>query len=106
VAYWLLLILFICLPIAGLIFVLRRHLWGGFFVRAGVTAGFTLCYIAPWYIYVVAARIVYYDPALMLGISFAYVPLEKFLFFPLQALLIGLFVLWLWRRFYPDDFKG
>jgi lycopene cyclase domain-containing protein len=47
-------------------------------------------YTAPWDNYLVATGVWYYDPDLVTGIVFGYVPLEEYTFFVLETLMIGL----------------
>jgi len=49
-----------------------------------------LLYTSPWDNYLVATRVWWYNPDLVLGITFGYVPLEEYLFFVGQTLLLGL----------------
>ena len=57
-----------------------------------------LLYTTPWDNYLVANGVWTYDPALVLGITFGWVPLEEYLFFLLQPLAAGLWLLWLGQR--------
>lgn len=57
-----------------------------------------LAYTTPWDNYLVASGVWTYDPALVLGITFGWVPLEEYLFFLLQPLAAGMWLLWLARR--------
>ena len=50
-------------------------------------------YTTPWDNYLVATGVWYYDPNLVTGIVFGYVPLEEYTFFVLETLMIGL---WWW----------
>ena len=50
-------------------------------------------YTTPWDNYLVATGVWYYDPDLVTGIVFGYVPLEEYTFFVLETLLMGL---WWW----------
>lgn len=50
-------------------------------------------YTTPWDNYLVASGVWYYNPALVTGIVFGYVPLEEYTFFVLETILCGLF----WR---------
>jgi lycopene cyclase domain-containing protein len=58
-----------------------------------------LLYTTPWDNYLVATRVWWYNPALVTGIVFGWVPLEEYLFFILQPILVGLWLLWLAPRF-------
>lgn len=52
-----------------------------------------LIYTTPWDNYLVATGVWYYNPDLVTGIVFGYVPLEEYTFFVLETLLVGL---WWW----------
>ncbi len=52
-----------------------------------------LLYTTPWDNYLVATGVWYYNPALVTGILLGYVPLEEYMFFVLETLLVGL---WWW----------
>jgi lycopene cyclase domain-containing protein len=60
-------------------------------------------YTTPWDNYLVASGVWYYDPKLVLGLTFGYVPAEEYTFFVVQTLMTGFFMLFLWRRFYRED---
>lgn len=60
-----------------------------------------LVYTTPWDNYLVANGIWWYDPSLVLGIRFGWVPLEEYAFFLLQPALTGLWFLLLSRRITP-----
>lgn len=55
-------------------------------------------YTTPWDNYLVANRVWWYDPNLVTGILIGWVPLEEYIFFILQPLLTGLWLLYLARR--------
>lgn len=55
-------------------------------------------YTTPWDNYLVATGVWWYNPALVTGIVFGYVPLEEYTFFILLPILMGLFLLWLQKR--------
>ena len=55
-------------------------------------------YTTPWDNYLVASGVWFYNPSLVTGIVFAYVPLEEYMFFILLPLLTGLFLLWIQKR--------
>ncbi|MHB8625356.1 MAG: lycopene cyclase domain-containing protein [Aggregatilineales bacterium] len=101
--YSLFLLVFVCPPLGILLYVLRQKLtrpvWVGLFALVVVAVAYT----TPWDNYLVASRVWYYDPRLVLNIILGYVPVEEYLFFILQTLAVGLFVVWLWRRLYPQD---
>ena len=50
-------------------------------------------YTTPWDNYLVATGVWYYNPALVTGIVFGYVPIEEYTFFVLETILAGL---WWW----------
>ncbi len=57
-----------------------------------------LLYTTIWDNYLVATRVWWYDPALVTGVTLAYVPIEEYTFFVLQPILAGLWLLFLLRR--------
>jgi lycopene cyclase domain-containing protein len=57
-----------------------------------------LLYTTPWDNYLVATGVWWYNPELVAGIILGWVPLEEYLFFVLQPILVGLWLLWLARR--------
>ncbi len=57
-----------------------------------------LLYTTIWDNYLVATRVWWYDPALVMGLTIAYVPIEEYTFFMLQPILAGLWLLFLLRR--------
>ncbi len=57
-----------------------------------------LLYTTIWDNYLVATRVWWYDPALVTGVTLAYVPVEEYTFFVLQPILAGLWLLFLLRR--------
>ncbi len=58
-----------------------------------------LIYTTPWDNYLVATSVWHYNPALVTGIMLGYVPLEEYLFFLLEALLVGLW----WITLFPRE---
>ena len=52
-----------------------------------------LVYTTPWDNYLVATRVWWYNPDLVLGITLGYVPFEEYLFFVGQTVLLGLALL-------------
>ena len=57
-----------------------------------------LVYTTPWDNYLVATGVWYYNPQLVTGIVLGWVPLEEYIFFVVQPVLVGLWLLWLARR--------
>lgn len=60
-----------------------------------------LLYTTPWDNYLVATRVWWYDPELVTGVTWGWVPLEEYTFFVLQTLMVGLALLLLARRLVP-----
>lgn len=56
-----------------------------------------LLYTTPWDNYLVANKVWWYDPSLVTGIVFGWVPIEEYTFFVVQTLMGGQW-LWLWMR--------
>ena len=78
-------------------------------LKAGVLAVLfhmllALIYTTPWDNYLVANRVWWYDPALVTGITLAWVPLEEYAFFMLQTAFTGFWYLWIRQRFPERDF--
>lgn len=76
-------------------------------VHKGWLAAVTLAVIAvvyttPWDNYLVANRVWWYDPSLVLGITLGWVPLEEYTFFVVQSLLTGFLTLNLVYRLRPS----
>jgi lycopene cyclase domain-containing protein len=61
-----------------------------------------LVYTTPWDNYLVATGVWTYNPALVTGIVFGYVPIEEYTFFIVETLLAGLWWLFLARRLKPS----
>ena len=57
-----------------------------------------LVYTTPWDNYLVATRVWYYNPNLIAGVILGWVPLEEYVFFILETILMGLWWLLLVRR--------
>jgi len=55
-------------------------------------------YTTPWDNYLVATRVWWYDPQLVTGIILGWVPLEEYLFFVLQPVMVALWMLLLARH--------
>ena len=67
----------------------------------GVLVVVAVAYTTPWDNYLVATNVWSYDPELVWGITLGYVPLEEYLFFILQTVMVGLWLLILMRRLPP-----
>lgn len=61
-----------------------------------------LIYTTPWDNYLVATGVWWYDPELVTGIVFGWVPIEEYTFFVLQPILIGLWLVY-WIRRLPEE---
>jgi lycopene cyclase domain-containing protein len=59
-------------------------------------------YTTPWDNYLVATDVWHYNPALVSGIVFGYVPIEEYTFFVLETILSGLWWWFLARRISPQ----
>jgi lycopene cyclase domain-containing protein len=57
-----------------------------------------IAYTTLWDNYLVATRVWWYDPELVTGITIGWVPIEEYIFFILQPLLAGLWLVFLLRR--------
>ncbi len=67
----------------------------------GILIVIALVYTTPWDNYLVATGVWFYDPARVTGITLGWVPLEEYVFFILQPIMVGLWALWLARRLRP-----
>ncbi len=97
--YFLFLFLFLVIPIALLLFTLRRKTrawWWRFAVALSILLA--LLYTTPWDNYLVATRVWYYDPGRVWNAVIGYVPLEEYLFFILQPILVSLIALALLKK--------
>ena len=92
------LVVFLVVPIVGLAIVLRRHLTGRYLRAVAVLTVVAFVYTTPWDNLIVALGVWTYDPTLIAGIIFGYVPLEEYLFYVLQTILTSLVLLALLRR--------
>jgi len=66
-----------------------------------------VAYTTPWDNYLVATGVWYYNPELVTGIVFGYVPIEEYTFFVVETILAGLWWWFLSRRLSPpaNEFK-
>ncbi|HEY6073006.1 MAG TPA: lycopene cyclase domain-containing protein, partial [Anaerolineales bacterium] len=85
---------FLIIPIlllAALVWAGRQRLsLRGLPFATGVHIILALLYTTPWDNYLVATGVWYYNPALISGFLLGYVPLEEYIFFVLQTILVGL----------------
>ena len=56
-------------------------------------------YTTPWDNYLVATGVWYYNPDLVTGVRLGWVPIEEYIFFVVQTLVAGLWLLFLARHF-------
>jgi lycopene cyclase domain-containing protein len=104
-SFWLLLMLLLP-PLVVLLILLRR----GWTVTRLLLL-FTLCILAvgfavPIENFLAARGVWYYQPDRISGMFIGFLPVESYIWFVLHPLLVGLFVLWVWQRLYPQDFGG
>jgi len=74
-----------------------RAVWIGIAVHVFLA----VVYTTPWDNYLVATKVWYYNPDLVTGIVFGYVPIEEYTFFVVETILAGLWWWFLARRFSP-----
>jgi lycopene cyclase domain-containing protein len=70
----------------------RRH-----YLAVGIHVLLALVYTTPWDNYLVATGVWWYDPALVNGLRIGWVPIEEYLFFIVQTLFTGFWLLALMR---------
>lgn len=75
----------------------RRFIALSPFGMIGLLVVIAVVYTTPWDNYLVATRVWWYDPELVTGITFGYVPLEEYTFFVLQTVMTGLLTVLLMR---------
>jgi lycopene cyclase domain-containing protein len=92
------LLIFLMIPIVLLAWVMRREVSRRHIQMLALLSLVALIYTTPWDNHLVATRVWTYDPSLVLGITLGWVPLEEYLFFLLQPILAGLWLLYLYRR--------
>ena len=99
-SYSLFLLIFLGIPILILGWTMRRHLQRAHLVWIGTLMLVALVYTTPWDNYLVATRVWWYDPDLVLGVTIGWVPIEEYTFFLVQPVMVGLWVLFV-SRFVP-----
>lgn len=77
------------------------HREGGIILLAHVVIA--LVYTTPWDNYLVATNVWWYDEALVTGVTLGYVPIEEYVFFIVQTLLTGLWLLALRRYLFRTE---
>ena len=80
-----------------------RAVWIGILIHIILA----VVYTTPWDNYLVATGVWFYNPNLVTGIVFGYVPIEEYTFFVLETILSGLWWWFLARRLSPpaQEFK-
>lgn len=96
--YSLFLLIFLVTPIVALGWMMRSHLTRRHAKWLALLMAVALVYTTAWDNYLVASRVWWYDPNLVMGITIGWVPLEEYTFFLLQPLMTGLWVLYLNRH--------
>jgi lycopene cyclase domain-containing protein len=99
------LLTFIVPPMLVFGWLMRRRINRRLILVIGGLILMAVAYTTPWDNYLVATGVWYYDPRLVLNITFGYVPAEEYTFFVLQTLMTSCFALWLWRRLYRRDWE-
>lgn len=106
------LLLFLVVPI-GVLLILNVRDWPrgeiavgfldgrSFLLAIGLHVLLAIVYTTPWDNYLVATRVWFYNPNLISGVVLGWVPLEEYLFFVLETVLVGLGWLLLVRRVKP-----
>ena len=118
-SYFGVLFLFILPPIVSLVVIVPSDLWRRLFYGRGSVhrelylallahVVIALLYTTPWDNFLVAQGVWWYNPGLVSGIVFGWVPLEEYIFFVLQTILTGLWCLALMRYIYktPEVFTA
>lgn len=78
-----------------------RAVW----VAIGIHVLLAVMYTTPWDNYLVATGVWYYNPNLVTGIVFGYVPIEEYTFFVVETVLAGLWWWFLARRLSPPSIE-
>ncbi|MCA9970749.1 MAG: lycopene cyclase domain-containing protein [Anaerolineales bacterium] len=79
----------------------RFHNYAPWLILA-IHIAIALVYTTPWDNYLVATRVWWYDPDLVTGITFGWVPIEEYVFFLVQPIFTGLWLFtWMRRLAHP-----
>jgi lycopene cyclase domain-containing protein len=103
------LIVFLLVPIAGLALLvvrdgrhshMRERRWRGksAIILLGCLGIVAMVYTIPWDNHLIADGVWWYDGSLVSGVTLGQIPIEEVLFFPLQTLLVWLWMMWLMPR--------
>jgi len=112
--YFNFLLLFLVVPIGLLLILAIRDRRGGkiaagfldgrsFWIAIGLHVVLAIVYTTPWDNYLVATHVWYYDPDLISGVVLGWVPLEEYIFFVLETVLVGLWWLLVVYRIKPNE---
>jgi lycopene cyclase domain-containing protein len=99
------LLLFVVTPALLLAVLFRKQLTRRWWGYIALLVGIAVVWTTPWDNYLVATRVWWYDPNLVLGIVFGYVPLEEYSFFVLQTALTGIMLAGLSQHFVVREFR-
>ncbi len=102
-SYGVFLLIFVVPPMLFFAWRMRDRMNKRIYMAFAALIALCVLYTTPWDNYLVASGVWYYDPKLVLGLTFGYVPAEEYTFFVVQTLMTGFFMLFLWRRFYRED---
>jgi lycopene beta-cyclase len=99
VTYGLFLLIFLCIPIAGLLVALRRHLRRWHWLGLGLVCLIAFVYTTPWDNYAAYKKLWTFAPEFVLGPPywFGWLPLEEYLFYFAEAILVCLVMVGLSR---------
>lgn len=103
--FWIILLLLIP-PLVILLFLLRRGLTGRYVLLLIGLCVLAVGFATPIENFLAARGVWYYAAERITGMMVGFLPIESYLWFVLHTLLVGLFVLWVWRRLYPQDFDS
>jgi len=96
------LLVFLGVPIALFLLLLRGRIAPRVWGTLALTAGAALLYTAPWDNAIILNGVWSFDPAHVLNVVIGVVPLEEYLFYILQVAATGLCTVWLLRRYRPN----
>lgn len=97
------LILFVVTPLIVLTIIFRRDLNDRWLRSIATLCVVAVVWTTPWDNFLVATDVWWYDDDLVLGIILGYVPLEEYMFFVLQSMMTGVFLVGLLRWLPPKD---
>lgn len=84
------LLIFLVIPLAGELYLLRRYLSRWLLATLAVVSLVALLYTGPWDNLIILNGVWSYTPHQILGVVIGHVPLEEYLFYVLQVFLTGL----------------